>query len=214
LRWAESESAPPGWDNPLNKVKPPKRPDEVQKPIELETFARLLAACSRTDNGDRDRALLLVLLDTGLRWQEVTDLTIGDVDGEQVFVRRGKGRKSRVVFLSARTRRALTTYLRQRGPLRPDAPLWATQEGGKLSRAGIGEVVRRRAQAAGVKRPGMHEFRRAFAINYLRNGGDLETLRRLLGHSSMAMVMRYLDLVSDDVRAVHAKASPVSNLRF
>lgn len=76
-------SAPPGRDNPIHKVTPPKRPQEIRKPIELDAFARLLEACSRTDNGERDRALLLVLLDTGLRRQEVTDLTVGDVDGSQ-----------------------------------------------------------------------------------------------------------------------------------
>jgi integrase/recombinase XerD len=68
-------------------------------------------------------------------------------------------------------------------------------------RAGIRQVVRRAAGRAGVDEPGMHDFRRAFAINSLRNGMDVATLQRLLGHSSLEVVNRYLALVEDDLRA-------------
>lgn len=215
LRWYESEYAPAGWSNPLRKLKMPRVPTEPLAPVELETVRAMLATCvPRTLTGERDRALLLVLLDTGLRHQEVTDLAVGDVDMQTgaVMVRSGKGRKPRVVFVGARTRRALLAYLRLRRVVTPEDPLWITQTGGRLSRSGIRQVVRRRAEAAGVDEPGMHALRRAFAINSLRSGMDVVTLQRLLGHTTLAVVQRYLRLVDDDLRAAHARHGAVDRL--
>lgn len=59
----------------------------------------------------------------------------------------------------------------------------------------------------------MHEFRRAFAVNYLRNGGDVITLQRLLGHSNLSIINRYLALVSEDLRVSHSKFGVVDNLK-
>lgn len=123
-----------------------------------------------------------------------------------------KGRKGRVVFIGAKTRRALLTYYRHYSKRVDDAPLWITDEGGALTRSGIRQIVRRRAVAAGIDEPGLHEFRRAFAINYLRNGGDIITLQRLLGHSSLVIINRYLDLLDDDLKAAIAKHGVVDKL--
>ena len=215
LRWYADEYSPPGW-NPLAKVKPPKRTRERLAPLALDHFNAMVDSCPRrTFRGDRDRAILLLLLDTGLRHQELTDLAVGDVDpiNGQVVVRMGKGRKGRAVFIGARTRRALLAYYRHRDQLDDDAPLWVKSDGKKLTKAGIRQSVRRAAQRAGVDEPGMHEFRRAFAINSLRNGMDVATLQRLLGHSSIEVVNRYLALVEDDLRAAHSKYGVVDNLK-
>lgn len=117
-----------------------------------------------------------------------------------------------MVFIGAKTRRALLTYYRHYSKRVDDAPLWITDEGGALTRSGIRQIVRRRAVAAGIDEPGLHEFRRAFAINYLRNGGDIITLQRLLGHSSLVIINRYLDLLDDDLKAAIAKHGVVDKL--
>ncbi|MBX3012356.1 MAG: tyrosine-type recombinase/integrase [Caldilineaceae bacterium] len=215
LRWFVIEYEPSHWANPLDKVESPKRPQELQPPISLDDFKAMLDACKpKTFTGDRDKAILLFLLDTGVRHQELTDLQRGDVDVNtgQVIIRRGKGRKGRVVFLGAKTRRALLTYFRHYQTRLEDAPLWVTETGTALTRSGIRQVIRRRALQAELEEPGLHEFRRAFALNYLRNGGDIITLQRLLGHSSLVIINRYLNLLDDDLRAAIEKHGVVDKL--
>lgn len=215
LRWYMEEYSPSGW-NPLAKVKTPKRTRERLDPLNLSHFQAMVDATPRrTFNGDRDRALLMVLLDTGVRHQELTNLDVGDLDANTgaVVVRRGKGGKGRVVFVGAKTRRAILAYYRHRESLDDDLPLWTRKSGERLTKWGIRQLVRRAAERAGVDTPGMHEFRRAFAINSLRNGMDVATLQRLLGHSSIEVVNRYLALVDDDLRAASGKFGVVDSLK-
>lgn len=215
LRWYEEEYAPDGWKNPLRKVKTPKRSQEPLEPLELDDFQAMLRQCpSRAFTGDRDRAMLLLLLDTGVRQQELTDLRVGDVDltTGSVLVRQGKGRKPRTVFIGAKTRRALARYYRHRETLADAEPLWLTTTGTGLTVGGIREIVRRRAKQAGISMPGLHTFRRAFAINCLRSGMDLVSLQRLLGHSSLQIINRYLYFVDDDLRRAHSQHGVVDSL--
>jgi integrase/recombinase XerD len=215
LNWFQVEYTPKDWQNPLQKVKNPKRGEELQDPIQLEDVRALLATCEpRTFSGDRDKAIILLLLDSGVRFQELTDLTVGDVDMSTgaILVRKGKGGKTRTTFIGAKTRRALLVYFRHRGQLQDHDPLWAIPTGGKLSRAGLREVIRRRAREAGIKAPGMHDFRRAFAINSLRAGMDLLTLQRLLGHSNLQVTSKYLKQLTRDLQAGHKAAGPVDNM--
>jgi integrase/recombinase XerD len=81
-----------------------------------------------------------------------------------------------------------------------------------LAKSGIRQVVRRRAAAAGMDEPGLHAFRRAFAVNCLRNGMDLVSLQRLLGHGDLSTVLRYLALVDDDLRRAHTQYGVVDSL--
>ena len=215
LRWFVEEYPRPGW-NPLAKIKAPKRPKEVLPPLSLSHFNAMVDHCPRRSfAGDRDRVMLMLLVDTGIRHQELTDLTVGDVDlnNGQITIRSGKGRKSRAVFIGAKTRRAMLAYYRHRESLNNDLALWVKTDGDALTKWGIRQIVRRAAERAGVNAPGMHEFRRAFAINSLRNGMDVATLQRLLGHSSLEVVLRYLDLVDDDLRRASGKYGVVDNLK-
>ncbi len=213
LNWFGVEYEPDNW-RPLAKVKTPKRPDDPLEPLSLAHFKALIKVCPRrTFTGDRDRAMLYLLLDTGLRHQELTDLNLADVDiptGE-VKVRQGKGRKSRTVFVGTTTRRALMVYMRHRDDGELHAPMWIKQDGRRLAMSGIRQVVRRRAQQAGIPEPGMHAFRRAFAINCLRNGMDVITLQRLLGHADLSTIERYLKQVTDDLRQAHGRHGVVDN---
>lgn len=214
LRWYRTEYASPDWVDPLAKVKQPRKPIDPLPPVALEDIRAMLGVCPRSESGDRDRCILLVLLDTGVRHQELADLNLGDLDlsDGSIRVRRGKGGKARTVFVGNRTRQALARYLRRRHNPAPDAPLWLTADGRRLSKAGLREVVRRRARQAGVTPPGMHAFRRAFALNSLRSGMDLVTLARLLGHSNLAIVQRYLAQLDDDLRAAHTRHSAVDHM--
>lgn len=211
----------------LRKIRPPTVPDEPLEPLPLDHFRALVAQCEpRTFTGERDRAILYVLLDTGIRHQELTDLQLEDVNASEgsLHIRKGKGGKGRNVFVGAKGKRILISYLRWRKqpmsatssrhipPLGGAKALWISDEGEPLTKAGIRQIIARLARAAGIKEPGMHMFRRAFALNSLRNGMDMITLQRLMGHSSLAIIHRYLKLVDDDLKESQGKYSVVDNL--
>ena len=211
LRWYETEYQPEDWVNPIAKVKPPKLPQEALDAVPLADVKAMLATCDDTVVGRRDKAMLLVLLDTGLRASELCGLDLTDVNlsNGSVLVRSGKGGKAREVFLSAKTRRELNRYLRLRGD--QAGPLFLTVQGGRFNRHGITSLLRRLAERAGVPAPGANDFRRAFAILSLRGGADLLTLQRLMGHSNLELLRRYAKQVEDDLAKVHAQSSPVAN---
>ena len=76
------------------------------------------------------------------------------------------------------------------------------------------EIIRRRARDLKIEESGIRDFRRCFAIEFLRNEGNIFTLQRLLGHSSLEMVKRYLAIAKSDCETAHRKASPVDNWKL
>lgn len=212
LLWFEDEAEPAGWRNPIRKVKAPKVPNKRIEPVELDAVRRLLKTCQGSSFTDtRDKALLLFLLDTGARAAEVCALDLADVDQitGAVLIREGKGRKPRTVFLGQKARKALRAYLKQRRD--SCAALWVTDDFTRLTYWGLNQIIRRRAKIAGVPKPGLHDFRRAFALNFLRNGGDIYTLQMLMGHADLQVLRRYLAQNDEDAQAGHAKAGPVDH---
>lgn len=205
--WADEYDAP----NPAAKVKVQKPRLPVLPPASDDVLRALVAVC-RPPDGTRDRAILLMLLDTGLRAGELCALDLDDVDvvTGQVHVRHGKGDVARTVYAGETCRRALRAWIRQRG--RCAGALFPRREGGHLAYFGLRAMVLRRAKEAGVPMPPLHSFRRAYALACLRAGVDLETLRRLLGHADLSTVQRYLALVDDDLRRAAVTASPADRL--
>lgn len=199
----------------MRKVKPPKVPFHPLPGVAIDDVKKLIATCSTT-LALRDKAILLCLLDTGARASEFLDLNLKDVDltAGAVRIEHGKGDKSRTVFLGSISRRALRKYLKEREDLRPNSPLWTTDEGERLKFSGLRQVIERRASAAGIQTPGLHDFRRSFAITMLRNGVDLQTISRLLGHASLSVTERYLAQETNDLAEGHRKGSPVDNSNF
>lgn len=204
FHWYELEVEPEGWKNPIAKVKAPRLDDEPLDPAPIGDVL-LMASTANV----RDRAILLTLLDTGLRAGELVALDLSDfeVATPAISVRKGKGGKSRLVFVGRRCRRALRTYLRARGP--QPGPLFLTRSGDRLDYHGLRAIVRRLSALAGVPRPPLHAFRRAFTLSMLRSGADLLTLQRLLGHSDLSVLQRYVKLTSEDLQNSHAAHSPV-----
>lgn len=172
--------------------------------------------CSNTQpNAIRNRAILLLLLDTGMRASELCDLKIFRVDlkNRRVSVF-GKGSKERTLPFGPRTGQAIFKYLITRKDESANAPLFATVAGDALDRNELLHMIRALARRAGVQAANCHRFRHTFAINYLRNGGDAFTLQEMLGHTTMDMVRTYLRLAQADLDASHRRASPVEHWRL
>jgi len=232
--WAGRELNLP---SPLKGVPAPKFEQVPVEPFTKEEITALLKACefsraARTTlrrsytmqrvNVHRDQALILVLLDTGLRASELCALQIGHVDMQtgKVIVRPGreggaKGGKGRTVFLGKTARRALWRYLVDRADGKEtDAPLFTDRYDHPLNKNSLRLAIARLGKNAGVKHCHPHRFRHTFAITYLRSGGDVFTLQSLLGHSTLDMVQHYARIAEIDVEQAHKRASPADNWRL
>lgn len=211
LRWYAQEAEPANWRNPIERLKAPKLPELPLQPVELPTVARLLASTGGSSHAVRDRAMLCCLIDCGLRANELLGLDVADfnfADGA-LLVKHGKGSRIRTVFAGQKTRRALRAWIGARGNT-PGALF--TSHGGRLTYAGLRQVVRRLAVRAGVREPALHSFRRSYALEMLRAGCDVVTLSRLLGHSDLSLLRRYTKQSGEDLRAAAERHSPGDRL--
>ncbi|MEN6480118.1 MAG: site-specific integrase [Anaerolineales bacterium] len=204
--------------NLLEGLRSPRVDQIVQKPVPVEDVAAMVAACPKTEAGLRDASIFCVLLDAGLRAGEVLALNVQDVDFVvgTITVRCAKNRTPRQVACGAHTRKALVKYLRLRPGRQPEDPLWTTSlsDGSRhrLTYAGLRSIVQRRARKAQVPVPTLHSFRRAYALEMLRNGCDVMTLSHMMGHGSLTVLKRYLDLQADDLARVQQACSPVDHM--
>lgn len=164
----------------------------------------------------RDRAIILTLLDTGLRASELCGLAVGDFDAKrsQLHIRHGKGDKARLVYLGDSTAKALWRYLADRKTKAAAAPLFTVSTERAFQRDNLRHMVQRCARRAGVLGCTLHRFRHTFAINFLRNGGNVLELQRLLGHEKMETIRIYAQLAEIDLAAAQKRASPADNWRL
>lgn len=215
MRWIEFDDIVENWKNPIKKVRSPKVDIPPITGVSLTDFAAMVKTCTATSGtGKRDAAILLTLLDTGARVTEVLNIDVKDanmVTGE-ILVPTGKSRKPRMVYFGTKTRQAIRSYLRSREDDHP--ALFATDDGNRLTYDGLRAILTRRAELAGLKDvPSAHDFRRTMALEFLRNGGDIYSLQRILGHASTAVLWRYLAQTDTDGQTAHKQFSPVDRLK-
>jgi site-specific recombinase XerD len=166
--------------------------------------------------GLRDRAILEVLYGSGLRVGECARLEITDVDlvNAAVFVRDGKGRKDRVVPLSACAVSALDAYLRAGrsalcGRLRESGLFVSTITGRRLTVCGIQQLVSAHARRAGIPTPlHPHSLRHTCATHLLRGGADVRHVQKILGHKNLRSTMLYTRVDTSDLRRMIEKSHP------
>ncbi len=151
---------------------------------------------SKRATGDRDKAIMLVLLDTGLRASELCALRIDDYDTDRgrLHVTSGKATKSATSSPATEAQKALWRYLSRRPKTRPAEPLFATTGSRAMSRDNVYNLIRRAGDRADVRNAHPHRFRHTFAIEFLRNGGSAIVLQELLGHSKLDMILIYVKI--------------------
>lgn len=176
--------------------------------LSADEVRRLVKACVSA----RDIALILFLVDTGVRRAELCSLNWGDVDLQTGLVQivRGKGGKYRPVVAGIKTRRALLKYRRD-VPYGEAVPLFQKIHGKRFTHSGLRSCLLRIGKRAGLK-VNCHALRRSFASLSLRAGIGLPELSRLMGHSSVTTTMIYLDLLESDLLKAGSEASPIDRL--
>ena len=179
-------------------LEPPRRVPSLPRILSRSQLHQLLeTGCS----SQRDRLMVLVCLDMGLRLSEVEDMTRSALSPDGVRVT-GKGRKTRIVPIS---QGLLTQLYAVSGP----DNLWMSSRYHPLSREGVKVAFRLIFERASIK-AGPHTLRHTFATTYLRRGGDVYHLSRILGHSNVRTTDIYLHLVSADLIEDHRRVSPIA----
>jgi site-specific recombinase XerD len=205
-------------DNPLRgfTMRTPKTLPEV--PTEEELRA-VLQACGDHPEGVRNRAMILVMADAGLRASEVLHLLVEDwrPSDRGLFVRAGKGRKDRVAFIGPTTTRALRAWLARHPNPSPEAFLFVDRKTRPLKPRHLIQILHRLSRKAGLpdhRRLHPHALRHFAATGWLRAGVGLDEVRRLLGHESLHTTLRYSRLVAADLQKAHQKASAIERMRL
>ena len=167
----------------------------------------------------RDQLLVMVLLDTGVRVTECANLRIKDVNLEngEVFIRpvnSSSKNKPRTLRIGAATRKLMWSYVSSREQVFHEDPLFLTTQNRPMDRGTIRNLFVRLGKKAGVQHVYPHRFRHTFAIQFLRNGGDVFSLQQALGHSDWTMTRHYANLAQSDLQNAFRRASPVDNWRL
>lgn len=153
--------------------------------------------------------LTLLLLDTGCRISEALGLRVSDVDLDNMLITfDGKGRKQRIVPFSFTLRKVLHRFITDFA-LKLESLLFSTKQGTPVRRMTALRGVKIFCEQLGFKPPArtLHAFRHTFALNYLRRGGSVFHLQKILGHTSLEMTRRYVNLLTEDLQAVHERIS-------
>ncbi|MFA1544022.1 tyrosine-type recombinase/integrase [Actinomadura monticuli] len=192
FRWWHGEY---GMPNPMWGLKPPMVPEQPIPVLTQEQLAGLLKSTEgRTFVQLRDTAILMLLMDAGLRRGELAALKLDDIDLDYREVKvLGKGRRARTIPFGHVTCRALDRYLKARKKQRLAHLdwLWLGTQGSHLTASGIFQMIQRRGQDAGIRELFPHMLRHTWSHFFRLNGGSVDDLMRLAGWKSVSMAHRY-----------------------
>lgn len=206
--------------SPMARVRAPRVRQEQPDPFSDEELERLAAVLRAAGDGvlaTRDRAIVAVLLDLGLRASELAgievphlSMTTGDL-----YVAHGKGNKSRRLRLGPGARRHVRRYwLRWRRQAGEEGALFLSDAWEPLTGQGIHHITTTLGKRAGVHPCNPHRFRHTMAVNAIRAGMGLLELQQILGHTSLDMVRRYVKLAEGDIARATQKHSPFDHMRL
>ncbi len=183
--------------NPAKSVIPPLREDTEPRVLSKDEYQHLLAVVQKP----RDRAIVQMLLQTGIRLSEIQRLKLSDIniptritkDSLGTMQILGKGRKTRTVLLNSKACEALHTWLKERPNLGTDA-IFLSSRSKRLSSRQFQYIVGKYMEKAGIRAAGVHTLRHTFATHHIAMGTDLITVQEFLGHASLDTTKLYIGL--------------------
>ena len=206
-------------DTPFKKVRVPKAPKKVIPTFSQEQLRMLLGAIdTSTPEGFRNHLLILLYLDTACRLTEITNLRLGDLNlNERCLKIWGKGRKQRIVPTGVTTHKLLWKYLNlyRTEPAVPRYDhVFLTKYGRPLTKNRVEAIIKKYGTKAGITgvRCSPHTLRHTACVFWIRNGGDIFSLQRITGHSSLEVLRGYINLAQGDVQLAHSRYSAIDNL--
>jgi len=203
-------------ENVFMRIKLGKSPHHVIKPLSNEEIVMILDTFDqKTPIGQRNGAIITLMLDGGFRAGEIADAKLMNLDLVNGTLKvMGKGSKERIVPIGMSTHAALAYYV---NVVRPKVALgtdnlFLAKDGNAISVNTLKLMFSRLASKSGVSRLHAHLCRHTFALNYLMNGGDVFSLKIILGHESLEMVNRYLHFNTAQIAARQREFSPMDRL--
>ncbi|MBI4310140.1 MAG: tyrosine-type recombinase/integrase [Chloroflexi bacterium] len=204
-------------ENPVAELRVPRTDELLPEPLTPEEIQRLFA-CLNADTalGARNHAILSLMLDTGLRLNELTSLPEEDVHLEQRYVKpMGKGGKERLIPFGLGCQKSLAHYyhfFRPQPALPHVSRFFLAIDGRPMAKSAINSLFVRLAARSGVERLHPHLLRHTYATYFLLNGGDVFSLQQNLGHTSLEMVRRYVHIASRTAVVKNQSYSPMDRM--
>lgn len=202
--------------NPISANELKKRRDDGNiKPATVEDLKRFMGGLDKQSYTDmRTYTILLVMLDCGIRTKELLGLKESNFNANegtlQVSKVVAKTRRERLLYLSPQTVKAITAFIHVK-PREWNNWLFPNYEGNQLTTTYLDKDFAKASNACGIKIT-PYQLRHSFATLYLKNGGDLFTLQKQMGHSDLRMTKRYTEIDDDFLQIQHTTFSPVNLL--
>jgi site-specific recombinase XerD len=200
--------------NPSANVKLLRDRKKIRETLENDEIKKIATYYKKQETfaSYRDLVIFRLLLDTGIRINECVNIRIQDIDGKRLVVTESKNLQQRIVFLSKNMQESLKSYVQVRGVLSHDY-LFVNQDNGKLSKSTFQERLRTVARACGInKQVSPHVCRRTYAKKAVLSGMDPFTLQVLLGHSTLEVTKRYVQIYGQDLEKQSEKREDLSDL--
>jgi len=202
----------------LQNLKLPKAPSKIIEPLTPQEIKKIVSSINRNSySGERNHTILVTLLDSGLRVSEAAGITLDNLNLKDGYIKvTGKGDKERIVPIGKFVQMELLHYIEKVRPQpygRDYDKLFLSWGGKPITANTVKLVFSRLARGSGINRLHAHLCRHTFAINYLLNGGDIFSLREILGHTTLDMVNHYLHFTSSQITAQHRKYSPMDRMQ-
>ena len=199
--------------NPLDRIKAPRAEKKVVKGLANTEVSTLLSFMGNNFEGKRNKAMILVLVDCGLRLGELLNTRLSDINMEEQTIKVDGKTGERVVRFGSTTARALMRYIMSCQNINGHTDrLWMIKEGTPLKAYAVETLFRALSRKTGISvHP--HLLRHTCATLWLKNGGDSLMLQRLLGHTTLMMTNRYCQAVGCfDAMESHKLYDPVDRL--
>lgn len=206
-------------NNPFKNISNPKKDKKLPDFLNYEEINKLFdSADTKTPLGLRNRCILELLYDTGIRVSELVNLKINDIEFDKKIINiLGKGKKERIVYYGDYLQEVLEKYINDSRKYllnnKLSEYLILNNNGSKITTRGVEYIIDKMVNEAAIKHKiSPHVLRHTFATHMLNGGADIKSIQQLLGHESLSTTGIYTHITNDVLRQEYLKNHPRSNL--